>query len=185
MHAARGVVQHLVNPAQRQGSPSTMDNSYRSEQRFSALWTVMPLSSLVIATVLWLTGDPNARVGIGIVLSTTAFTLTVLGRLVVQIHGNRLHWHYGWLGIPRWQLPLTDIRACEVTRGSAAGAGIKGTRKDREYTAAVASPGVKFMLKDGRSVFLGSTEPERLLAAVAPHLPEGSRSAPVKGRQRR
>ena len=53
-----------------------------------------------------------------------------------------------------------------IARGAAAGAGIKGTRRDREYTAAVASPGVKFMLKDGRSVFLGSPEPERLRAFV-------------------
>lgn len=151
-----------------------METTYRSEQRFAALWTVMPLSSLAIAALLWFTGDPNARLGIGIVLSTTAFVLTVLGRLVVQIRGDRLLWHFGWLGMPRWQLPLDDITGCEVTRGSAAGAGIKGTRQDREYTAAVASPGVKFLLKDGRSVFLGSPEPERLRSFVEARLPSAA-----------
>ena len=162
-----------------------METSYRSEQRFAALWTVMPLTSLAVAAVLWFTGDPNARLGIGIVLSTTAFTLSVLGRLVVQIRGDRLLWHFGWLGIPRWELPLADITGCEVARGAAAGAGIKGTRQDREYTAAVASPGVKFTLKDGRSVLLGSPEPERLRAFVEARLPEGAREAPKKAPRRR
>jgi hypothetical protein len=148
-----------------------MDTTYRSAQHFATLWTVMPLSSLVIAAVLWFTGDPNARLGIGIVLSTTVFTLLVMGRLVVQIRGEQLLWHFGWLGIPRWRLPLADITACEVARGTAAGAGIKGTRQLREYTAAVGSPGVRLTLKDGSGVFLGSPEPERLRAFLEARVP--------------
>lgn len=162
-----------------------METVYRTEQRFAALWTVMPLTSLVVAAVLWFTGDPNARLGIGIVLSTTVFTLVVLGRLVVQIRGDQLQWHFGWLGIPRWRQPLTDITGCEITQGSASSAGIKGTRQDREFTAALASPGVKFTLKDGRSVFLGSPEPERLRAFVEARLPEGARATPKKAPRRR
>lgn len=157
-----------------------MDTTYRSEQRFNALWTVMPLSSLVIAGVLWFTGDPNARLGIGIVLSTTVFTLMVMGRLVVQIRGEQLLWHFGWFGIPRWQLPLAHIAACEVARGTAAGAGIKGTRQQREYTAAVGSPGVKLTLQDGSSVFLGSPEPDRLRAFLEARLPAPAKPAPAK-----
>lgn len=37
--------------------------------------------------------------------------LLVLGRLVGSEHGLVLHWRYGWLGWPRWRLPLDDIAA--------------------------------------------------------------------------
>lgn len=158
-----------------------METAYRSEQRFGALWTVMPLSSLAIAVVLWLTGDPNARLGIGIVLSTTVFTLVVMGRLVVQIRGDHLQWHFGWLGIPRWALPLAHITACELARGSAAGAGIKGTRQQREYTAVMGSPGVRLTLQDGSRVFLGSPEPERLRAFLEARLPSLPKPAAAPG----
>ena len=61
------------------------DTVYRHAQRFNTLWLLMPITSLVVAAVLWFSGDPQAQLGIGIVLSTTVVTLAIFGRLVVEL----------------------------------------------------------------------------------------------------
>lgn len=151
-----------------------MHPAYRCAQPFTTLWTLMPVTSLVLAAVLWLGGGPQAQLGIGVVLSTTVVTLAVMGRLVVEVHADRVHWRFGWLGVPRWSLPLDQVVACEPARGSAGGAGIKGSRRDREYTAALASPAVRLRLQDGRSVLIGSPEPDRLRSFIEARLPAGA-----------
>jgi hypothetical protein len=147
------------------------DRSYFHAQPFTTLWTLMPVTSLGVAAVLWLTGDPQAQLGIGIVLSTTVVTLAVMGRLVIELRGDVLHWQFGWLGVPRGSLPLDQVLSCHTATGSASGAGIRGTRQAREVTAALSSPGVKLVLKDGRSLFLGSPEPDRLQRLITARLP--------------
>ena len=148
------------------------DTVYRHAQRFNTLWLLMPITSLVVAAVLWFSGDPQAQLGIGIVLSTTAVTLGLFGRLVVEVRGDRLRWRFGWLGVPSWSLRFDEVQACEQAQGSASGAGIRGSRRAREYTAALSSPGVRLTLKDGRSLFIGSPEPDRLRSFITARLPE-------------
>jgi hypothetical protein len=148
-----------------------MAPAYQHAQTFTTLWTLMPVTSLVVAAVLWLTGDPQAQLGIGIVLSTTAVTLALFGRLVIEVHADRVRWQFGWLGVPSGSVPLGEVTAIETARGSASGAGIKGTRQDREYTAAMNSPGVRLRLKDGRSVLLGTPEPDRLRRFIEARVP--------------
>ena len=147
-------------------------SSYHHAQRFNTLWTLMPVTSLVVAAVLWFSGDPQAQLGIGIVLSTTVVTLAIFGQLVVELRGDVLHWQFGWLGVPSWSLPLDQVQSCTTSTGLATGAGIRGTRQAREYTAALSSPGVRLLLKDGRSIFLGSPEPDRLAGFINARLPQ-------------
>lgn len=145
--------------------------SYRHVQPFRALWVLMPLSSAVVALVLWGSGDPQARLGIGIVLVTTVVTLAVLGRLVIEVHADRVTWHFGWFGLPRWSLPLARIVRCEPGRGSPVGAGIKGTRRHRIYSAEIGGPALRLTLDDGRSITLGTPEPDRLRSFIEARLP--------------
>ena len=148
-----------------------MHPSYRHAQPFTSLWTLMPFTSLAVASVLWLTADPHAQWGVGIVLVTTVLTLGVFGRLLVEVDATMLRWQFGWLGVPRWSLPLAQIERCGAARGSASGAGIKGSRRHREYTAALRSSAVRFVLKDGRSILIGTPGPDRLRAFVEARLP--------------
>ena len=57
--------------------------------------------------------------------SVLALSLAVLGRLVIELRGQVLHWHYGFFGWPRWQLPLGEIEDLQAARGAAAHAGIQ------------------------------------------------------------
>lgn len=148
-----------------------MHPSYQHVQLFTSLWTLMPLTSVGVALVLWLTGDPQAQLGVGIVLATTTLALAVFGRLVVEVAADSVRWQFGWLGLPRWTLPLAQIERCEPGRGCTTGAGIKGTRQHREYTAALGSSAVRLVLRDGRSILIGTPEPDRLRAFIEARLP--------------
>jgi hypothetical protein len=84
------------------------------------------------------------------------------------LRDGTLHWSFGYLGWPAWQLPLHEIARMDAGRTSVwRGAGIRGTLgQDRLYTVTVGGTALRLALHGGRSVTLGTPEPERLEAAL-------------------
>lgn len=145
--------------------------SYRSTQPLVVLWIVMPLVQLLHLVEL-----PRGGPAVAPLLISTASMVAVLlflGRLVVEVDDRELRWRFGFVGWPRWRVPLQDIVALErVKSASAFSAGIRmGPGGERHYTARLGSPALRLKLRDGRTVMLGSPEPERLAAFIEARRP--------------
>jgi hypothetical protein len=150
------------------------DVAYRRTQPFTVLWVVLLLAAVVAGVAAGLSRDPGAGRIIVLVWLCDAAVLLLLGRLVVEVRGRTLHWRFGFLGWPRWQLAVEDIVQMQVTRVSAwRGAGIKGRRRHRLYNTSIGGTALQLTLRDGREIWLGSSEPERLRAFIE------ARRAPV------
>jgi hypothetical protein len=149
-------------------------SAYRRAQPFTFLWVVLVLAVVATAVAAGLSGDPRKGLVLAIVGTADAAVALLLGRLVIELRGQTLHWHFGFLGWPRWQVALHDIARVELTRVAAwRGAGIKGPRQRRLYNASLGGSALKLTMRDGREVTLGSPEPERLRAFIE------ARRAPV------
>jgi hypothetical protein len=140
---------------------------YRHQQRFGAMWLLLPLPALLLGLSMLSRGDRTLLVAVASALAVCAVGLAGLGRLVIEVHDDRLAWRFGYLGWPRWQLPLSDIGLLQCVRVSALrGAGIRGIGKDRLFSVAIGGPALRITTRDGRVVTLGTPEPERLQAAI-------------------
>ena len=145
--------------------------SYERRQLLWLLWIVLPGTA---ALTWWLAGavqaDPQAQLAVAAVAASELLVLAGLGRFVVRVQGDTLHWGFGYLGWPHWQLPLADIRSVEQARTSwVEGWGIRRTKEGMLYNAR-GSGAVRLTLKDGRRLRLGSDEPDRLAAFIAARL---------------
>ncbi|MFG6415219.1 hypothetical protein ACG02S_15085 [Roseateles sp. DC23W] len=86
-----------------------------------------------------------------------------LGRMVTEVHGDRLTWRFGWLPWPRWQVDLDEIVTAEPARSRwIEGWGIHVTSDGRLYNAS-GTQAVRLTLRDGRRLRLGTGEPRELL----------------------
>lgn len=140
-----------------------MSPSYREVQPFVLLWVVLPLTAALTSIAMHASDERGAALGSAIMVATSALMLAFFGRLAIEIRGDRLHWTFGFLGWPRWSLPLAEIEGCEVLRRAGrTGAGIRGPARDRLYSAVVGGPALRLTLRDGRRVTLGTPEPDRL-----------------------
>lgn len=153
---------------------------YRRTQAVTALWVVMPATALGLSVALVLSRDPSLAGGLAFVLGTSALTLAVLGHFTVQVGEGRLAWHYGVFGWPRWQVALEDIVQAEAATSTAwEGWGIRKTRSGMLYNARGLRC-VRLQLRDGRTLRLGSDEPERLLAFLRARVPAATAAAPAR-----
>ena len=142
--------------------------SYRQTQPFAAMWLTLPLPGLLASASLLERPDADLAWAASIAWVVCLVGLLGLGRMVIELRDDRLHWAFGFFGWPRWDLALTDIAQVQSVRVSAwRGAGIKGLGKDRLFTVTIGGPAVRLQLHDGRIVTLGSPEPERLAAFIA------------------
>lgn len=126
---------------------------YRRTQPFAVMWWLLPQPALPTALAsAW------ALCGVGWLF---------LGRLVIEVHAERLVWTFGWLGWPRRQPALADIGLLQCVRVSVLrGAGIRGLGKDRLFSVALGSPAPRITTRDGHGVTLGAQEPQALQAAI-------------------
>jgi hypothetical protein len=144
--------------------------SYRHVQPFTILWLVLPLGAVV--GMLGASAAPQAALPLAVATVLPCALLLLLGRLVIELRGQRLHWSFGFLGWPRWSVALDEIEHTEVTRPRAIqGAGIKGLRRNRLYNVTLGGPALRMTLRDGRTVTLGTPEPQRLAAFIAARKP--------------
>jgi hypothetical protein len=147
--------------------------AYRHVQTYRALWLILPLTALVLALAgPALGGRPaDATAGLWWSLPALGGALLCLGRLVIEVDGTLLRWHFGYVGWPRWQVPLADVVQVLVTPTRVAqGSGIRGSAANRQYNVTIAGPAVLLVLRDGRRVTLGSPEAERLAAFIQARL---------------
>ena len=142
--------------------------SYRRSQPFLPMWLLLPLPVLLAAVSAVERRDAASLEALAVTAVVCAVGLLGLGRLTIELRGDILAWSFGYLGWPRWQLPLAQVVQVDVGRPSLwRGAGIKGLLgKDRLYTVAVGGPALRLTLTDGRSVTLGTPEPDRLEAQL-------------------
>jgi hypothetical protein len=158
----------------------TMDTrppGYERSQTFRLLWLVLPLATLLTSAVLLDEtqgrGAPVPLAAWFAALGMPALALLLLGRLTIQVDAQRVRWHFGFLGWPRWSVALADIAHVETTRLRWwEGQGIRFTFDGRLYN--VASGGaVRLTLHDGKRIRLGSDEPERLAAWIGHRIGSG------------
>ena len=145
--------------------------AYQRSQVLWLLWVVLPGTALL---TWWLAGavqaEPQVQLAVAAVAASELLVLAGLGRFVVRVDDHTLHWQFGYLGWPHWQLPLADIRAVEQARCTwVEGWGIRRTKEGMLYNAR-GSGAVRLTLKDGRRLRLGSDEPDRLAAIIAARL---------------
>jgi hypothetical protein len=144
--------------------------SYRSAELLRGLWLILPLTAALVLVAT--AGQPQPAWAQPLVALFTLLPLLPLGRLVIELRGEVLHWRYGWLGWPRWHLALADIAAVQLSRGPALHAGIQFNGRQRAFTARMGSPALELHTHDGRRILLGSPEPERLAQFIRVRLPE-------------
>ena len=68
-----------------------------------------------------------------------------------------------------------EVARLEVTRADVFGSGIKGPARHRRYTVTMGGPALRLHLHDGRSVTLGTPDPQRLASFVQARLPASRR----------
>jgi hypothetical protein len=141
--------------------------SYRHTQWFTAMWLGLPLPALYVSVVALRNPDPHLMQALGIAWGVCLVGLASLGRLVIELRGDRLQWTFGFLGWPRWDLSLQEIELVQCVRTSAwRGAGIKVLGKDKLFSVSIGGTAVRLGLSGGRVVTLGTPEPERLAAFI-------------------
>lgn len=140
--------------------------AYRSTQWLTALWLLLPL--VLAFFVAEQRASHTSVVPLVIAAATFATLLLLLGRLVIEVGARELRWRFGFVGWPRWRVAFDDIATLERVKALpyGAGAGIRGTRRDRQYIARLGGQALRLVLRDGRIVTLGTAEPERLAAFI-------------------
>jgi hypothetical protein len=143
----------------------TAHASYRHVQPFTMLWLLLPAGAAVAALGAWAT--PQAGAALAFALVVPCAVLLLLGRLVIELRGDRLHWRFGFVGWPRWSVALDEIERIELTHARAIhGAGIKGLGRKRLFNVTMGGPALQLTLRDGRTILLGTPEPQRLRAFI-------------------
>lgn len=167
-------IKHMAQPVPKDASHSAaIEVSYRSSQVFFGIWVMLIGIWAWVAFDIWRRGDDKA---LAIILPAFAalfiVMLLVLGRMVIELRGRVLHWRYGWLGWPRWQLPLDDIADLQPARIGALQGGIKFQKGQSLYSASLSGPALQFTRQGGHRILLGSPEPERLAQFIRARLPD-------------
>jgi hypothetical protein len=136
------------------------------------MWLTLPLPAAFVSVIALRGGETGLLQGVAIAWAVCVVGLVALGRLVIEVDADRLHWTYGFLGWPRWALALDEVVDMQCVRTSRwRGAGIKGLGKDKLFNASIGGPALRLHLTGGRIVTLGTPEPERLAAFIEARRP--------------
>lgn len=173
----------VLPASEPQAAPSRSQASRSDElvwREVQPMWTlliVLPVVALGLAwTAGWHSGVLSLESGLtSAVLPVFAVLWLGLGRLVTEVRGDALVWRFGWLGWPRWRVPLDEIVAVEPARSRALeGWGIRLTGEGMLYNAH-GLQAVRLTLRGGRRLRLGTREPQRLIQALRPRLNSAAR----------
>ena len=150
-------------------------HAYRHVQTYTTLWVILLACAGFGGYMIWLeatTGSGESLLGLLVLVSSVEGGLLLLGRLVITVHTHELRWQFGYVGWPRWSVPLEEIVQLEPVQTSfAMGSGIRGPAQHRLYNVTMGGTALRLHLRDGRSVTLGTPEPARLASFIEPRLP--------------
>ena len=150
---------------------STPHAAYRHVQTYWTLWVILVATGLLASRVIPAESRGDGLAGTLVMAACLLGSLLCLGRLVIEVHADELRWSFGYVGWPHWSVPLSTVDRLEPTRAPAFGSGIKGSANHRQYTVTMGGPALRVHLHDGRSVTLGTPEPQRLASFVQARLP--------------
>ncbi|HEY0955416.1 MAG TPA: hypothetical protein VGE36_11705 [Roseateles sp.] len=120
---------------------------------------------LPLAAGLWLFGA-NRSDEAWLLPALPALLAVGLGRMVTEVHGDRITWRFGWLPWPRWRVDLDEVVAVEAARSRwTEGWGLRITGEGMLYNAS-GTKAVRLMLRDGRRLRVGTQQPHALLQAL-------------------
>ena len=159
-------------PTPRSQSSRTDELVWREVQPMWTLLILLPVVALGLVGVPWV---QTGRLTLGSGLASTLLPLFAmlwlgLGRLVTEVRGDALVWRFGWLGWPRWRVPLDQIAAVEAAHSTVLeGWGIRFTREGMLYNAH-GRQAVRLTLRSGRQLRLGTREAQRLMQALRPRI---------------
>ncbi|MFZ6733293.1 hypothetical protein ACO0LG_15300 [Undibacterium sp. Ji42W] len=143
---------------------------YVERQLFKFLWIFMPLMGLFNIGIHMVAGAPRAAWAPFIVLLVNLLVLLILGNLTIRVDATHLSWRFGWLGWPVWTVALADIRLAEPASTSFLdGWGIRRTRQGMLYNAH-GKQAIRLSMRNGKSIRLGTQDPQRLLSYLTPRL---------------
>ncbi len=131
---------------------------------------VLILGLLGSALIVWAVSPPEPVWPIALAIGSMSLLSLALGRLTVEVGGGELRWRYGWLGLPRWRVPLADIERIEPCRTRAVeGWGIHRTKEGWLYNIA-GQDALRVVRRDGRRFRLGSADIAGLQRVLQPRL---------------
>lgn len=141
--------------------------NYQSRQWVTLLWVLLPLVTLLM--VLFDTRGQNLAQSfkaIGLVMMINLLVLSIFGHLKICLDERCLRWHFGFFSWPRWQLTYAEIAGVEVCESLwYEGKGIRFTKEGMLYNAS-GKGAIRITKTDGKKLRIGSTEPEKLCAAL-------------------
>jgi hypothetical protein len=146
--------------------------SYSHSQGLWPLWVILPLVSSSVAAKGLPAGGTDRAIAVVIAVMLPVIALAVFGRLRIDLDASTLEWQFGYLGFPRWRLPLADIASVTPVRtGWTDGWGIHYRRGQGWLYNARGFDAVRIDKRDGSVVRLGTDEPERLVSFITARLP--------------
>lgn len=143
---------------------------YAHTQAVKLLWAILLPVTVGVGVSLVAERGAAGWPGVALLLTVNVALLLVLGHFTVEVGEGRVEWRYGVLGWPRWQVALDEVTGVEVTTSTALeGWGIRRTKTGMLYNAH-GQQAVRLRLHDGRTLRLGSDEPERLAGFITARL---------------
>jgi hypothetical protein len=147
---------------------------YAHTQAVKLLWAIVLPVTVGVGVSLMTEKGIAGWPGVALLLVVSVVLMLALGHFTVEVGERRVEWRYGVLGWPCWDAALDRITGVEVTTSSAReGWGIRRTKTGMLYNAH-GRQAVRLRLRDGRTLRLGSDEPQRLAAYIASRLPAPS-----------
>jgi hypothetical protein len=143
---------------------------YTRTQAVSLVCAIAPCVLVGLGVAIGLEGGADVPQRLAFVAGTCVLVLLMVGRFTVSVGEGHLAWRFGELGWPRWKVALDTITSVEVTTSTAwEGWGIRRTRSGWLYNAS-GRQALRVNLRGGRTLRLGSDEPERLASFIRTRL---------------
>lgn len=144
--------------------------AYRHRQSGTLILAVLGIAAvthlLLLALVSFEGEEKGGRLVLWLTLLLLVATLVCFHSLTITVGGGRLTWQFG-PGPIRKSVALEEVVEARATRMSAlAGWGIRWTPKGWLYNVS-GLDAVEVTLRSGKRFFLGTDEPDRLVAAIA------------------
>jgi hypothetical protein len=140
---------------------------YQKRQWMKALWISLPAITFVVLALDSANQSMEQRIyGATLLACINIVVIAIIGSLKISIDEKQLIWQFGFLGKPKWTIDFRDIESVEICESSwVEGWGIRFTKEGMLYNAAGKSA-IRINKKDGKSIRLGTAEPEVLAALL-------------------